>query len=160
MPVHARKKPCQLSQKLRRAGAVLQRFPAYSLLAYNMHAPAVEKSAVLISAEYLRNSNAPAGKMARAGNNGPKPLPFGNDLEDQRPLILKGEEKNLAVHAGMGRLKHKRPACKAEPPDQPLVDIGAESVLKFFHGIHGSMLAAKQRGAGFKVLLCSSLVTI
>jgi hypothetical protein len=105
-----------------------------------MHAPAVEKSAVLVSQEYLGNSNAPAGKMARAGNKGPKPLPLGNDLEDQGLLILKGEEKDLAVHAGMGRLQHKRPSREAEPPDQPLVDIGAKSVLKFFHGILARML--------------------
>jgi hypothetical protein len=105
-----------------------------------MHAPAVEKSAVLISVQYLRNSNAPAGKMARAGNKGAKALPFGKDLEDQGPLILKSEEKNPAVHAGMGRLQSKRSAGKAELPEQPLVDIGAESILKFFHGIHSSML--------------------
>jgi hypothetical protein len=140
MPVHTGKKPCQLSQQLRRSRAVLERFAAYSLLAHNMHAPAVEKSAVLIGAEYFRNGNSIAGKMTRTGNNGAKALPFSNDLEDQRPLTLNSEEKNLAVHAGMGRLQHKRPSRKAEPPDQPLVDIGAESVLKFFHGIHARML--------------------
>lgn len=52
----------------------------------------------------------------------------------------------------MGRLKHKRPAGKAEPPEQLLVDLGGTSVLNVFHMVHENMLSAKQAGAGLKIL--------
>ena len=52
----------------------------------------------------------------------------------------------------MGRLKHKRPAGKAEPPEQLLFDIGGTSVLNVFHIVHENMLSAEQAGAGFKIL--------
>ena len=60
--------------------------------------------------------------------------------------------KDLAVNAGMGRLTHKWPAEKAEPPEQLLFGIGGTSVLKVFHMVHENMLSAKQAGAGFKIL--------
>lgn len=52
----------------------------------------------------------------------------------------------------MGRLTHKRPVGKAEPPEQLLVDIGGTSVLRVFRIIHINMLSAKQAGAGLKIL--------
>ena len=60
--------------------------------------------------------------------------------------------KDLAVHASMGRLTHKRPVGKAEPPEQLLFDMGGTSVLNVFHIVHENMLSAEQAGAGFKIL--------
>jgi hypothetical protein len=52
----------------------------------------------------------------------------------------------------MGRLKHKWPAGKAEPPEQLLVDMGGTAVLKAFYMFRENMLSAKQAGAGLKIL--------